>query len=238
MAERQSKPLSPPLENDKETLIDYSAIIQDNFQQLLQIAHRHKILTAAPATNEGNVSDVFLVNLADVTYLYAKFPSPLNWQRVQLNDSTGIPYGEISASDVMTTLTITATGQGNKVQVTAFDTNGLSNNMTPDHTNDHLIGLKAGVYFCSVSMAVESGTGAGFQAGFSIYKNNGTTEFPNLHAHRNFAGGGSDRGSITLSGFLSISVNDTIELWTWNDTNTVNIIIDDVTMSLMRWKAA
>jgi len=82
MAERQSQPISPPLNVDKESLSDYSAILQDNFTQLFQIAHRHKILTSAPASNEGNVGDIFLVESGGTFSLYAKFSS--GWKSVAL----------------------------------------------------------------------------------------------------------------------------------------------------------
>ena len=82
MAERQSKPIAPPLEADKETLDDYSAIIQDNFIQLFQIAHRHTVLLSAPAFNEGNIGDIFLVDDGSTFKLYAKFTS--GWKSTTL----------------------------------------------------------------------------------------------------------------------------------------------------------
>lgn len=142
-------------------------------------------------------------------------------------------YGEIYAHDVADTIAIAGIGEANKVQVTSFTTNGLFNFMTPDHTNDHIIVLKAGIYFCAVSISAESGAGAAFEAGFGVYKNNGATGFDNLHSHRNLSGGGGDTGSITISGIVNLAINDTIELWVWNETNVVDVIINDVTLSLI-----
>jgi hypothetical protein len=68
--------------------------------------------------------------------------------------------------------------------------------------------------------------------GFSVYKNNGATEFENVHAHHDFTGGGGDTNSITMSGNITLAVNDTVELWVWNETSTSNVVIDDVTMHL------
>jgi hypothetical protein len=141
-------------------------------------------------------------------------------------------YAEISASDASDTIAIGSSGQANKVQVTTFNTNGNSNDMTPDHTNDHITCDVAGDYVCSVNITAESVPGAGYQVGFSVYKNNGATEFVNVHAHHDFTGGGGDTDSISMSGNITLAVNDTIELWVWNETSTSNVIIDDVTLHL------
>ncbi len=146
----------------------------------------------------------------------------------------GLAFAEIYAASVADELTIGGIGVANKVQVTSFDTNGVSNNMTPNHTNDHITVTKAGIYLCTVSLHVESAGGGGADNfGFSVYKNDGATEFTNTHAHRKLAGGGGDIGSASLSGIIGLAVDDTIELWCWNEDSTDNLVIDDVTMSLV-----
>lgn len=76
--------------------------------------------------------------------------------------------------------------------------------------------------------------GGAHVVGYSVYKNNGTTEFSNLHGQRQLSGGGTDEGSTTLSGLISLAVNDTIEVWIWDLTGTDNIIIDDINLSLIQ----
>lgn len=148
---------------------------------------------------------------------------------------SGLPYGEIYAADANNTLTITTTGKANKVQITSFTANGVSNLMTPDHTNDHITITKAGVYKCNMSMHLESvGGGGADNYGYSVYKNNGATEFANLHGQRDLSGGGGDEGSVSVSGLIDLAVNDTIEVWIWNNTNADNIIIDDINLSLVQ----
>ena len=149
-------------------------------------------------------------------------------------DSTGLPFAEIYVNDANTTVTISGTGIANKVQVLVFDTNGCSHNMTPDHTNDHITVVKAGCYLCTVSITAASVSGAAAQFSFNLFKNNGATAFLNIHAHRDFSGGGGDVGSVSLSGIIDIAASDTIELWLWNDTNTQNIILDDINLSLVQ----
>jgi len=149
-------------------------------------------------------------------------------------NSDGMCFGEIYASDVANTITIALSGQVNKVQVTSFAVNGVSNNATPDHTNDHITITKAGMYLATVSISASSAGGTAYVAGFAIYKNNGATEFANCHAHRNLSGGGGDAGSISISGMIDLAAADTIEVWCWNETNTNNIVIGDITLSLLQ----
>lgn len=147
----------------------------------------------------------------------------------------GLTFGEIYASDVSDELTITGTGIANKVQITSFSVDGLSNNLTPDHTNDHLTITKAGVYKCAVSISCSSAaTGGADLFGFAVFKNNGATEFANCHGHRKLSGGGTDNGSVSISGIIDLAVNDTIEVWCWNENSTDNIVIDDITLSLIQ----
>lgn len=150
------------------------------------------------------------------------------------SDGSGLSFGEITAYDVGSTVSIASSGKANKVQITAFATNGESNNMTPDHTNDHVTVVSAGKYMCTVSLSAESGAGGGAEFGFSVWKNNGATELQNVHAHRDFSGGGGDVGSISMSGIVDLAASDTIEVWAWNEDNTDDIVIDDITLSLIQ----
>jgi len=149
--------------------------------------------------------------------------------------TAGLCFGEIYTADASTTIAIATTGKANKVQITAFTVNGVSNNTTPDHTNDHITITTAGMYLCNVSLhAVSVGGGGADNYGYSVYKNNGATEFANLHGQRDLVGGGGDEGSMTLSGIIDLAVNDTIEVWIWNNTNDDDIVIDDINLSLVQ----
>ena len=149
--------------------------------------------------------------------------------------TAGLLFGEISAHSVLDTITITGSGEPNKVQITSFDTDGASNNTTPDHTNDHITITKEGLYMCVVSLHIESSGGGGADLfGASVYKNNGATEFNNVHAHRKLSGGGGDVGAASMSGIIDLAVSDTIEVWIWNEDSTDDIVIDDITMSLVQ----
>jgi len=147
----------------------------------------------------------------------------------------GMSYGEIYGYDTDSTITIGSAGIANKVQVTSFAVNGESNGEdTPDHTNDHITVSADGKYHVVVSIAAESVAGAAAEFGFGVWVNNGATQKQNVHAHRDFAGGGSDVGSVGMSGICDFSANDTVEVWLYNETNTQNIVVDDITLSMVK----
>lgn len=156
----------------------------------------------------------------------------LNINSLTFTNTGGLPYGEISTFDNASTVVISGTGVANKVQFDGFDTNGLSYNTTPNHITDDITIDKAGVYQVNCSITAESTAGTAAKFAFQGYKNNGVTILQNLHAHRDLAGGTGDTGSVSVSGYVDFAVNDTFELWLWNDTNTQNIVVEDVTCSL------
>lgn len=152
---------------------------------------------------------------------------------ILFSNGGAIPYGNMYGADVASTLTISTAGKGNKVQVTAFAVDGPSSpSITPDHTNDHQTVLVAGDYKIEVSISVDSDTGTAFSGGFSVFKNNGATEIPAAHAHHDFASGGGEETTITLSGIVTLTANDTIEVWGWNETNTTNMVISSISMNI------
>jgi hypothetical protein len=146
-----------------------------------------------------------------------------------VSDGSGLAFAEIYVQNNTTADTVAAATNS---QVLRFAVNGVSNNMTPDHTNDHITVTKAGMYLCSISLAF-SGDGS-VDWSFSLYKNNGATEFPNVHTDRKLGAAG-DIGSASMSGIVDLAVNDTIELW-MQHAEGVNkdITIRDCTMSLVQ----
>lgn len=75
--------VAPPLIADKTSLKDYSSIIQQNMNQLFALAHTHSIFTTVPTQDQGNDGDIFLVNVNNLYYIYAKFPV-VGWKSVQV----------------------------------------------------------------------------------------------------------------------------------------------------------
>ncbi|KKM15063.1 hypothetical protein LCGC14_1699860, partial [marine sediment metagenome] len=140
-----------------------------------------------------------------------------------------LEFGEISRLEnaVATALTVTT-----PAQYLFFDTNGVSNGATPDHTNDHITVNKTGTYLIICSITAASVGGGAVRIEFTILKNNGATLVGALHADRDLAGGGGDVGSISLSGLAVLTSGDTIELWLENETNNNGIVIEDAILSI------
>lgn len=144
------------------------------------------------------------------------------------------PYGDIYAHDNEVETEFADSGVANKSQVTIFTTDGESNLTTPSNAEDHITIIKAGKYFVTISIAASTEGGGSDEYGFSLWRNNGTTEFENVHSHRLFSGGAGDFGSITMSGICNFAVDDTIEVWTWNEDDTEALLIDDITLSITK----
>lgn len=140
-------------------------------------------------------------------------------------------HGEISAENnaietVISTINVW-------VQVTVFDTNGLSKNATPDHTNDHITVDRPGVYAIAFSASVLSGVGAGAVFECEARLNNGATSLPNVHWDRALTGGGGDVGSTSGGpGLVTLAAGDTVEVWVRNKTNTTNITFENIALTI------
>ncbi len=140
-------------------------------------------------------------------------------------------YGEIYTQDSATTMSVSSAGI---TQVPNFSVNGSFQHTTPDHTNDHITITEAGIYFVAISLAVENNSGVAHDVEFSAYKNNGATEFPNIHCHESLPTA-ADVQSMSLSGLADLGVNDTLELWaTSSDATARNITVSDVNLTAIK----
>jgi len=118
-------------------------------------------------------------------------------------------YGEIYTSG-NSTVTV-ATDQNTWYQFLHFDVDGISQGMTPDHTNDHITVLEAGDYKIEATVSFSSDTGNTTYE-IQVAKNNGATGFSNIHLERKLGSGG-DIGAAQCGGMVTLAANDTIELW-------------------------
>lgn len=82
MAKTQQKRVNPPVDSDRPLLIDYTGNIQDSFQQVFQAAHDHLVLKVNPATTDGAIQAVSIVDTGTSVYMVVKtsrgwFKSPV-----------------------------------------------------------------------------------------------------------------------------------------------------------------
>tara|TARA_Y100000310_G_scaffold221989_1_gene223639 strand:- start:1317 stop:1862 length:546 start_codon:yes stop_codon:yes gene_type:complete len=117
-------------------------------------------------------------------------------------------YGEVSVKDNATATSLTT--QSTWYQFVSFDTNGASEGVTPDHTNDHLTIATAGTYEISANVSFLGSSNSDFE--LAVYKNNGASLVGNAIGKRAIGTGG-DIGQFALSGLGALSATDTLELW-------------------------
>lgn len=142
---------------------------------------------------------------------------------------SGMYRGEISVKDNTNAVTLNSSA---KVQATAFDTNGNSLMMTPDHTSDDITVLIPGAYLIMVSMTSNNNAAQTHVVDMSVWKNDGQTELQNVHSHRTLSGGSGDIGAMPMSGLAVLAASDTLEMWmTTGDAGDRSITVEDVTLT-------
>lgn len=64
--------VNPPGPSDRETLTDYSSVIQLTFDDLYASAHDHKVIVSDPAVNDGSIQTISIVDNGTNVYLVVK----------------------------------------------------------------------------------------------------------------------------------------------------------------------
>ncbi len=147
-------------------------------------------------------------------------------------DFGGGVYGEIYVKDNTET---TALQVATLTQITIFDSNGFSHHMEPDHTNDHILIKQSGIYEAGFSIHLTNAEAQAQIIDVSLFANNGTEEFLNVHSHRLIEGGQSDIGSMSDEGIVLLAAGETIELWATSDSSSSkNVTFEDVTLNLIK----
>lgn len=70
----QDQPLASPAQY-RPDWADFFAVLQNNLLKLHEAAHLHGIRTSAPASSDGQIGDIILVDVSGTCSLYVKFPS-------------------------------------------------------------------------------------------------------------------------------------------------------------------
>ncbi len=139
-------------------------------------------------------------------------------------------HGAISVEGnaVATTIAASSSDWTNAVQVTVFDTDGVSSDTTPDHTNDHITITAAGDYKIEASISLSGNSGDVYSLAFFI--NNGATQV----GSRGTRTVGAGVESLPLVATATLSLNDTIELWIQNETAGNDATIQDAFLAVTK----
>ena len=116
-----------------------------------------------------------------------------------------------------------------------FDTKSHDNGgVTSNQANEQITVTKAGDYKITSCFVVENNAGSGHVVEAEIQANNGTKFFSNLHQHRTLAAG-TDKGTMSLCGIVTLAVDDDIELWLSSDSGAAkNVTVSEASMSLIQ----
>ena len=117
-------------------------------------------------------------------------------------------YAEIYTINNATATTLTT--QNTWYQVTIFTANGISQNLTPDYTNDHITVTKDSAYKIIADISFTGDVNNTYQ--FQFKKNNGATDITSSMMEREL-GSTASVGAGAVTGGCECSNNDTIELW-------------------------
>ena len=143
-------------------------------------------------------------------------------------EGAGLVFAEMYTRDNTTQQGLTTT----YAKITNFDTAGATNNASVSVANDQITFNKTGKYLINATISIESVT-AGGSYDIEIQGFWNSTAQNNLHAHRSLAGGGGDRGSMTITGILDVTTaSTTLELQAkHNSTGTKNVIFEDMNIN-------
>jgi hypothetical protein len=145
-------------------------------------------------------------------------------------DGSGLPFAEIYYMDSGFNTALAA--QDTYYQIVGFDTNGESNNATPDHTNDHITIDTAGRYRIAFSLSCRSALANTYW--FLVRINNGGTDFTNIMVHRTTSNANRLATGCCV-GYADLANGDTVELWVQRtDGGAVSktITIEHVTLNV------
>ena len=141
----------------------------------------------------------------------------------------GETYGEVFVND---NTTVTSVSSAGFTQFLHFDTNGHNLNSSPDHTENHIVIERAGVYMVDSCVNIKNSSGNAHDIEVVISKNNNSVIFPNMRRHRTL-GTGTDIGAIPICGHLDLAIDDTIELWITSDSASArDVNAEDVVLML------
>jgi hypothetical protein len=122
-------------------------------------------------------------------------------------------------------------GAGTYVQFTEFDTDDPAALVTPAHSTDDLTIQVPGTYLIMFTANCE--VTQNDQVHMEAKKNNGATSLAPCHSHTTGLGAGLKQ-ALSGMGAVSLSIDDTVELWLANDTSADDITIEDACLTVER----
>jgi len=141
-------------------------------------------------------------------------------------------YGIMS---VQSGVTSEATTDATPRQVTAWNTDGISDGITVDHTDDAVQVGVDGVYEvnCAVSFSTSSGADL-YHVEIYWYDDTTTTWTPSGFAFDRKTGTGGDVGSTSCNALLALDTNDKVSIFHSTSTGGTNFLVTSAQMTIKR----
>lgn len=106
-----------------------------------------------------------------------------------------------------------ATTDGTPRLVAAWNTDGLSNGTTPDHTDDTILATVAGTYEVHAHVSFSGTAAKSFQLELYVYDDSGTAWGASGFAVDRKLGAGGDVGACAVMGLVALDVDDKVGLY-------------------------
>lgn len=119
-------------------------------------------------------------------------------------------------------------------QIAAWNTNGLSNNVTVDHTDDALKATVAGTYEVTGELSFSGSASKTFQVEVYVYDDSATSWSASGSAQDRKLGAGGDVGSMPISAIVALDVDDKVGLYHSSSDGGTSFTVSEATMSIKR----
>lgn len=145
----------------------------------------------------------------------------------------GSVYGNIYSKDA--TIAISTIGTTAK-KFAVFNTNGPSNLVTADHTNDQLTVTVAGVYKVDATFSMAT-SAAGDAGTYQLHLRVNGTENAAIGC-RHYFSGSSDNDTMCLTGLVTLAANDVVTVYVESDEagGTDDVVVEAANLSVVLLK--
>ena len=142
-------------------------------------------------------------------------------------------YAELNNESNGTALTISASSSNfsNKVQVAFATANPTAEQgLDANNTQEHITVGTDGIYFVNATLSISGG--GNDQLSFAVFTNNGATQLTARSTFKLDSAGAVT--NVVCSGIVSLSANDTLEVWIQNETSSSDCTVEDAAFSAFR----
>ena len=121
-----------------------------------------------------------------------------------------------------------------KIATTAWNTDGVSNGMTVDNTDNSIQATVAGTYEVSVHLSFSGTNSIEYQLEIYVYDDSGTAWGASGFAIDRKLGTGGDVGACSFAGIVALDVDDKVAIYISSENATDDIVITEAQLIAKR----